>query len=215
MGHVLNQGDFRDFQYPENALTVTDPPYNVGYHYEGFTDKMPEADYIAMLARIPRPVVCIHYPEDTINILPHVWGKADEVVCWVYPSNTGKQSRLISWWGCKPDFRKETQPYKNPNDKRIKALIESGRMGGRLYDWWEINQVKNVSDEKTEHPCQIPLALLERIIKITAIPGQVICDPFAGSGGTMLAAKNLGFDSWGCEIVPKYQGIAESRINNA
>jgi DNA modification methylase len=210
--NTINRGDFRDFIYPENALTVTDPPYNVGYHYEGYSDKMPEDDYIEMLKKIPRPVVCIHYPEDTINILPRVWGRADEVVCWVYPSNTGKQSRLISWWGCKPDFRKEKQPYKNPNDKRIKKLIESGSKGSRIYDWWEINQVKNVSDEKTDHPCQIPLSLLERIIRITAVPGQVIADPFAGSGGTGVAANNLGHHFWGCEIVPKYQDIITGRV---
>ena len=40
------------------------------------------------------------------------------------------------------------EPYKNPTDKRIAKRIAEGHEGGMLYDWWEINQVKNVSKDK-------------------------------------------------------------------
>lgn len=206
----LNSKPFSDYN---RVLTITDPPYNQNYHYSKYNDNLKNEEYIELLSNIKSPCVIIHYPEETINLLPKaINSKCEQVVCWVYNSNTGKQSRLISWWGCKPDFRKELQPYKNLNDKRIKKRIEDGKIGAKLYDWWEFNQVKNISKEKTKHPCQIPLQLIERIIKITALDGDLIYDPFSGSGTTLLASKNLGFDSVGCEIDESYCDIILKRI---
>jgi len=145
--------------------------------------------------------------------LPEIFGKCEQVVTWVYNSNTGKQSRLISWWGCKPDFKKVTQPYKNPNDKRVKLLLEKGKTGAKLYDWWEIQQVKNVSKEKTKHPCQIPEEIIKRIILTTAKENDLIIDPFAGSGTTLKVANDLGFKYIGYEIDENYIKIIKNRIS--
>ena len=209
---IIND-DFRNHIIPE-GLVITDPPYNQGYSYNQYKDRMSEENYIQLLSLIPRPCVIIHYPEETINLLPKAFNKkCEQVVCWIYNSNTGKQSRLISWWGCKPDFRKVRQEYKNLNDKRIQKRISEGNTGAKLYDWWEINQVKNVSKEKTDHPCQIPELVVERIILTTAEPNQLIIDPFGGSGTTVKVAQNLGFDSLCFEIDIEYCNIIENRIS--
>jgi DNA modification methylase len=209
---VIN-GDYRVYDIPK-GLVITDPPYNQGYKYNDYKDRLSEEEYIELLSEIPTPCVIIHYPEETINILPKaIRGKCEQVVCWVYNSNTGKQSRLISWWGCKPDFRKVRQPYKNLNDKRIQKRISEGKTGAKLYDWWEINQVKNVSKEKTEHPCQIPEELIRRIILTTANPNDIIIDVFGGSGTTSKVAKDLGFSSISYEIDSEYCEIIEKRVN--
>jgi DNA modification methylase len=209
---VIN-GDYRIYDIPK-GLVITDPPYNQGYKYNDYKDRLSEEEYIELLSEIPTPCVIIHYPEETINILPKaIKGKCEQVVCWVYNSNTGKQSRLISWWGCKPDFRKVRQPYKNLNDKRIQKRISEGKTGAKLYDWWEINQVKNVSKEKTEHPCQIPEELIRRIILTTANPNDIIIDVFGGSGTTSKVAKDLGFSSISYEIDSEYCEIIEKRVN--
>lgn len=213
MIQIINK-DFRDCEIPK-GLTITDPPYNQGYAYNEYKDRMSEADYIELLSKIPTPCVIIHYPEETINILPKTMSvKCEQVVCWVYNSNTGKQSRLISWWGCKPDFRKVLQPYKNLNDKRIQKRISEGKVGAKLYDWWEVNQVKNVSKEKTEHPCQIPEEIIRRIIQTTAKEGDVIIDVFGGSGTTSKVANDLGFDTISYEIDEKYIEIINNRVLN-
>jgi len=115
----------------------------------------------------------------------------------------------VAWFGCKPDFRKDGQDYRNPTDPRIAKRIEAGKRA-RLYDWWQINQVKNVSSEKTEHPCQIPIELMERIIRITS-PSLVI-DPFAGSGTTLLASANLGVPCIGIEMSERYCEVIAKRI---
>lgn len=201
--------------YKNRILTITDPPYNQGYRYNEYKDRLNEKDYMELLSYINTPCVIIHYPEETINLLPKVFDvKCEQVVSWVYNSNTGKQHRLISWWGCKPDFRKVRQPYKNLKDKRIQERILNGHVGSKLYDWWEINQVKNVSREKTEHPCQIPESLIERIIKITAEKDDIIFDPFLGSGTTCKVANDMGYGFIGCEVDEKYHKISINRIFN-
>ena len=212
MIQIINK-DFRDCKIPK-GLTITDPPYNQGYHYNGYKDRIVEDDYIDLLSKIPTPCVIIHYPEETINLLPKAIGvKCEQVVCWVYNSNTGKQSRLISWWGCKPDFKKVRQPYKNLNDKRIQKRIAEGKTGASLYDWWQINQVKMNAGEKTEHPCQIPEEVIGKIIKTTAEENQTIIDVFAGSGTTSKVAYDLGYETISYEIDKKYCDIIERRIN--
>jgi DNA modification methylase len=212
MTTIINK-DFRDCVLPQ-GLVITDPPYNQGYSYNSYKDRISEEDYIELLSRIPKPCVIIHYPEETINILPKALKvKCEQVVSWVYNSNTGKQSRLISWWGCKPDFRKVRQEYKNLKDKRIQARIAAGKTGAKLYDWWQVNQVKNVSKEKTDHPCQIPEEIIKRIILTTASEGQVIIDPFGGSGTTSKVAEELGFDSFIYEVDEKYFEIINNRLN--
>jgi len=210
---IINK-DFRECDIPP-GLVITDPPYNQGYSYNQYKDRMSEEDYIELLSNIPTPCVIIHYPEETINLLPRsIQTKCEQVVCWVYNSNTGKQSRLISWWGCRPDFRKVRQPYKNLNDKRIQKRIAEGKTGAKLYDWWNINQVKNVSKEKTEHPCQIPEELISKIIRTTAKDNELIIDVFAGSGTTGVVANSLGYDSVCYEVDEKYCEIIKERCIN-
>ena len=196
----------------DNATLISDPPYNVGYHYDDCEDSMDEAQYYRFMASVFSDAsVLIHYPEAMFRIAKAMDKFPERVVSWVYPSNTPRQSRSVAWFGCKPDFRKDGQDCKNPNDKRIAKRIEDGKRA-RLYDWWEINQVKNVSSEKTEHPCQIPIELMERIIRITA-PSLVI-DPFAGSGTTLLASSNLGVPCVGIEMSERYCEIIAKRITD-
>ena len=56
-----------------------------------------------------------------------------------------------------------SQPYKNPTDRRMKKLIESGRTGTNLYNWWEINLVKNVSKDKELYVNQIPREVFKKV----------------------------------------------------
>jgi DNA modification methylase len=191
------------------GLVVTDPPYNIGYHYDGYKDNLTAEEYQELIrVACPSPCVLIHYAEDLCAVSWTLEEIPQKMVAWVYPSNTARQWRGIGWWGCKPDFKKDGQAYRNPNDKRIKERIARGERA-RRYDWWEIDQVKNVSEEKTQHPCQIPTEVMLRILKITNC--QLVIDPFAGSGTTLVAAKQMGIRSIGIERNPKYCSIAANR----
>ena len=197
----------------EKLVIVTDPPFNVGYHYNTYKDKMDTNAYHEMLGRVfqDAPFVVIHYPEEIYKIAFQMNEAPQKVVSWVYNSNTPKQHRDIAFFGVKPDFTKYGQPYKNPTDKRIAQRIAEGK-SAKLYDWWEINQVKNVSKEKTAHPCQMPLEVMRRIVGILP-KDYVIVDPFMGSGTTALACKELGRDFIGIEMDESYAEIARGRLS--
>ncbi|MGB9763427.1 MAG: DNA-methyltransferase [Minisyncoccia bacterium] len=66
-----------------------------------------------------------------------------------------------------------------------------------------------------EHPTQKPVRLMERLINLTSDVGDLIYDPFAGSGSTLVAAKNLSRKFIGSEILEEYCKIADKRINLA
>jgi len=194
-------------------VIVTDPPFNIGYHYNNYEDNMDSQDYYEMLGSVFQysPFVVIHYPEEIYKIAFQVGEFPDKVVSWVYNSNMAKQHRDIAFFGIKPDFKQYGQPYKNPTDKRIMKRIADGKTA-RLYDWWEINQVKNVSKDKTNHPCQMPLEVMKRIVGILP-PNYTVLDPFMGSGTTGLACKLLNIDFIGIELDKEYYDIANDRIN--
>lgn len=194
---------------------VTDPPFNVWYHYDWYDDDMDEDEYYTWLWEIFTtlwcPVVCIHYPEELYKIAFQIWEFPEKVVSWVYNSNTAKQHRDIAFFNVTPDFKKMTQPYKNPNDKRIKKLIESGKTWWRLYDWWNVNQVKNVSKKWIDHPCIMPVEVMKNIIWI--LPEEyIIVDPFMWSWTTAVACKILWRKFVWSELNPKYVEIAEKRL---
>lgn len=199
----------------KNTIIVTDPPFNIGYHYKGYNDNKDDIEYLSIISNILKkaPTVLVHYPEDIVKISVYTDIVPNRIISWVYNSNTRRQHRDIAFYGIDPDFSKVKQPYKNPNDKRIQKLIANGSQGTNLYDWWNVNQVKNVSKEKTSHPCQMPLEVMDRIIKI--LPDNItVVDPFCGSGTTGVACIKNNIDFVGIEIVEEYAKIANERLVN-
>jgi len=204
----------------KNIIVVSDPPFNIGYKYNVYNDRLKEEEYYKMIKLFfeKLPSVIIHYPESLYKISHEINKIPKKVISWVYNSNTGKQHRDIAFFDIKPDMGKVRQPYKNLNDKRIRERIARGCEGAKLYDWWNINQVKNISKEKTEHPCQMPIEVMKNIIGI--LPKDcLIIDPFMGSGTTGAAViemnkkQNANREFIGIEIDKKYFDIAEERIN--
>jgi len=68
------------------------------------------------------------------------------------------------------------------------------------------------SSERVGHPTQKPLSLMKRIVKISSNEGDLVLDPFIGSGTTAIAARQLSRNFIGFELNPEYHKIAEARI---
>ena len=85
----------------------------------------------------------------------------------------------------------------------------AGRVPG---DVWEGPRLTGNNRERTGHPCQMPESILERIIRAASNVGDLVFDPFAGSGTTLAVAKRLGRRWLGCEISPAYAAAATQRI---
>ena len=187
------QGDCRDYvgTLVSGAflpIIVTDPPFNVGYHYADYADNLAEAEYFALLSNVLGfcPFVIIHYPEAIYKLCLALGKTPSRVISWVYNSNTARQHRDIAYFGIEPNFDGLGE-YKNPTDKRIKARIEQG-LRARGYDWLYCDQVKNVTKGVEAHPCQMPLQVMLYVLD-TLPRCATIIDPFAGSGTTLLAAQ--------------------------
>ena len=213
----MKNKDFRDVMYEieEDFIVVTDPPYNIGYEYNEYPDDLSTSDYIELIGNLKgKRTAIIHYPEESMKYFVPALGVPDEVNVWAYNSNLpNRHHRLINYYNLKPDYTKVLQPYKNPNDKRIKERIARGIKGARSYDWFsDINLVKNVSKVDFNHPCPVPVELMERIIKLTSEEGDLIFDPFAGSGTTAIACMNTNRRFIGAEIDTLYFDMANARI---
>lgn len=98
--------------------------------------------------------------------------------------------------------------YKGPN----KGQFSSHPKGKNPGDVWIFPNVKGNHIEKTEHPCQFPVELAERLVLSFSSEGDLVIDPFVGVGTTLLAALMNNRRSAGAEIVPKYVSIARDRL---
>ena len=207
--------EFKNIVANKQLCIVTDPPFNIGYHYDGYKDRMNEEEYYRNLCDLITacncPFVIVHYPEQLYRLSATIGKYPTKVISWVYNSNTAKQHRDIAYFGVKPNMNQVKQPYKNPTDKRIRERIARGIEGGRLYDWWNINQVKNVSKKDINHPCVMPLEVMKNAVGI--LPREyTILDPFMGSGTTGIACKEYEMDFIGMELVKEYFELAKNRL---
>jgi len=77
--------------------------------------------------------------------------------------------------------------------------------------WWNIHRIKH-KKYRDQHPCQLPIKLMERIIKLTTNPGDVVFDPFCGAGTTAIAAKKNGRHFVTLDIDTKYVNVAKKNL---
>jgi len=102
-------------------------------------------------------------------------------------------------------------PFQKKNGK-----LKCNPLGKNPSDVWQIPKVtsgqKRSSKERTAHPAQFPLALIDRIIKACSHPGELVLDPVMGSGTTAVAALQNGRKVLGFELNEKYCLIAQQRI---
>ncbi|MBI1776990.1 MAG: site-specific DNA-methyltransferase [Proteobacteria bacterium] len=82
-------------------------------------------------------------------------------------------------------------------------------------DVWDIPNVKASHVEKTGHPCQFPVGLVERLVLALSNEGDLVFDPFAGVGSAGVAAAIHQRRFWGCEIDEAYAQLAKARIDGA
>lgn len=107
-------------------------------------------------------------------------------------------------------------PQKYPRKKYFKGpnvgKYSCNPLGKNPGDLWIIPNVKSNHIEKTEHPCQFPVGLIERLVLSMTNKGDWVLDPFLGTGTTVIAAIRHGRRGVGAEIIEKYVDIAKQRI---
>lgn len=110
-------------------------------------------------------------------------------------------------------------PQKYPGKKHFKGpnrgKYSGNPKGKNPSDVWDIPNVKANHVEKTDHPCQFPVALVQRLVLSMTNDGDLVFDPFMGVGTTAVAAIINGRRAAGAETVGDYYDIAVDRITRA
>lgn len=148
-------------------------------------------------------------------------------VIWHYKAGVNCKHRFSprkeTWLYCVADLNDYTfnlddvrVPAKYPNQKKNGELKVNPK-GKNPGDVWDIPKVTSgkgrASPERTDHPAQYPEEVIERIIEVSSNPGDVVLDPFLGSGTTMKVARDLGRSCIGIELDSEYlDKIVQERV---
>ena len=239
LNHVFNEDVIKVLKsLPDNSLDMVygDPDYNVGINYAGkrYTTAWNQyIDWYIELAReslrVLKPtgnLFLINYPKQNAYLRVKYLDDAANVVydyAWVYNTNVGHgnkhfttahRSILHATKSNDNHFYKENvaQPYQNLNDKRIKQRIAEGHSGRMPYSWLYFDLVKNVSKDKTFHACQIPLGLVETLIKSCTQENDDVMILFGGSGSELVLCQKLKRNFVSCEIHSVYYEMIQKRL---
>ena len=126
----------------------------------------------------------------------------------------------INWWTKGDDYTWNLDPIRVPAkypDKKYfkgpnKGKLSGNPRGKNPSDVWSIPNVKSNHPEKTIHPCQFPVELVERLVLSMTNEGDSVLDPYMGVGSSAIAALMHGRYAYGCDVVPEYVAIANERV---
>lgn len=126
----------------------------------------------------------------------------------------------ILWFTKSRDYHFDLDPIrvpsKYPGKKHFKGpkagQLSGNPLGKNPSDVWVIPNVKNNHVEKTMHPCQFPIELVERLVLSMTSKGDRVLDPYMGVGSSVVAAAKHGRFGLGCDIIPNYVDIAAERL---
>jgi site-specific DNA-methyltransferase (adenine-specific) len=241
MSHTIHTGDCLEVLSTIPAasvdLVVADPPYNIGIDYGEGAKADRRGDYwpwcrqwIWLCDRVLRPHGSLwiisgqeHGAEIDLSIQLQgltvrnriTWHETFGVYCH---RKFGRTSRPIYYAVKDPHhFTFNREAVLVPSARQTKYRDRRAAAGGKIMgDVWEIPRVCGTFGERVAGvPTQLPLSLVERIIRVSSNPGDTVLDPFAGSGTTLVAAQSLGREAIGIEKSESYADIARGRLLEA
>ncbi len=222
-------------------MVFADPPFNLKKKYNSYKDDMEFADYISwtsewleecgrilredgslFLYNIPR--VLIH----TTSILNEFM----EFRHWIAWNSNGKplgktlqpahygilfytKTRTSKFFDVRAPHQKCRKCHSYLRDYGGKAHLRHP-FGYQISDVWsDIHRTRHQSRRIDNHPCQLPVHLIERLILMTTDEGDIIFDPFSGGGSAAVASRQLGRKYIGCDIDREYADAANSRYSES
>jgi len=235
-------------QIPDDSIDMTfaDPPFNLKKNYAQYEDDKETRDYLAwcnqwlyQMVRITKPTGSI-FVHNIPKWLTYYASYLNEIayfkhwIAWdamgaplgktILPNHYG-----ILWYVKSKDFKFYDIRTPHRYCRECKALLKD--YGGKKHlihpfgtlvsdVWTDIYRIRHTK-RRDEHPCQLPIHLLERLILMTTDEEDTILDPFIGTGTTAIAAKRLARKYIGVDIDNKYveitkeklEGVAPSQIN--
>ena len=230
----------RDF--PDNSVDIAfaDPPFNLGKKYNNVKDTLDLQEYldwceqwIGELVRVTKPTgsIFLHnipkwltYYTTTLNKIAHFkhW------ISWDAPTAPMGKTLQPAHYGilfyAKESDKNKFYEIRYPHKRCRKCGYLHKDYGGKkemlhpfgplLSDvWTDIHRIKH-NKYRDDHPCQLPVHLLERLILMSTDEGDIVLDPFSGTGTTALAARRLGRNFIGIELDKEYVQISKEKLRH-
>ncbi len=210
-------------------LIVADPPYNLGKDYGNNRDLKAWHEYeeftrqwVTQAVRILKPSGSIYIfmgvrfisklfllLEERFHLNFNGW------ITWHYTQGMGRKIGFSPRHEDVLYFTKTTDFVFNLDEVRVPQKYYRARnnmQGANPGDVWQFSHVHYCSAERENHPTQKPEALLERIIKASSNVGDLVLDPFVGSGTTCKVAEVLGRRWIGIDINQEYIAMSQKRL---
>jgi DNA modification methylase len=215
------------------ALAFTSPPYNVGKDYD---DNLSLADYLGLIEQVGREVFRVLKPGGRYVINVANLGRKPYIpmhahfyqlhmgigflpmgeIIWQKGKGSNGNCGWGSWRSARSPRLRDLHEYLLVFAKGGFSRPDSGQSDLSAGEFMEATlsvwNIPPVSAKKIGHPAPFPLELAERVIKLYSYVGDVILDPFAGSGTTCLAARRAGRHYVGVEREEGYCKLAEKRL---
>jgi site-specific DNA-methyltransferase (adenine-specific) len=212
-------------------LLIADPPYNLGKDYGNNRDLKEWEDYISFTkawltegVRLLKPSGSLYVfmgvrfisrlfaiLEDELKLRFNGW------ITWHYTQGMGRTNGFSPRHEDILFFTKSSRFVFNLDAVRVpqKYYRERNNMtGANPGDVWQFSHVHYCSAEREDHPTQKPEGLIERIIQASSMPGDLVLDPFVGSGTTCRVAAILERQWIGIDINPDYVEITRKRLES-
>ena len=229
---------FKEIQDNSIDITFADPPFNLKKKYNGYKDSLEFEEYlewcelwIKEMVRVTKPTgsIFIHNIPKWLTYYSSILNKYATFrhwISWDAPSSPMGKSLQPSHYGILYYVKdiKHTKFYelRYPHKRCRKCGYLLKDYGGKkqglhpfgplLSDvWTDIHRIKH-NKYRDEHPCQLPIHLLERIILMSTDNSDIVLDPFMGTGTTAIASKRLGRNYIGFELDNKYVSIANDKL---
>ncbi|MFH2029066.1 MAG: DNA methyltransferase [Bacteroidota bacterium] len=225
---------------PDNTIDVTfaDPPFNLKKKYSSYYDKLEMQEYvdwceewISEMVRVTKPSgsIFIHNIPKWLTYYSSILNKYSTFrhwISWDAPTAPMGKSLQPSHYGIlyyvkdinQTKFYELRYPHKRSRKSGYLLKDYGGKkqllhpFGPLVSDVWaDIHRIKH-NKYRDEHPCQLPIHLLERLILMSTDESDIILDPFMGTGTTAIAAKRLGRNYIGFEIDPNYVSNAKNKL---
>lgn len=219
-------------------LIVADPPYNIGLDYgeDGIEDDLDEDEYVrwcqswinrctgALTKDGSLWVIINDEWADQLALLltgaglhRRAWIKWYETFGVCCTNNFNRCSRHILYYVVDPKrfvFNADSRYIRRPSDRQAKYNDQRADPDGKLWDdvWTIPRLVDNAAERIPDFPTQIPLAITRAIVACASEPGDLVVDPFCGSGSTGHAALELHRRFTGIEIGERFLELATVRL---
>lgn len=216
-------------------LVFADPPYNIGYIYDKYHDDLPHEQFVEWTShwmkacqRVLKPSGSFYiaigddYAAETRILGRKLGMPLRNWIIWHYTFGqnmrvkfTRAHTHILYFTMQASGFTFNDQLLRFPSARHTEYQDLRASRDGRLPDdvWDEFPRVCGTFKEREGfHGCQLPEALLMRIIMASSNPGDVVLDPFVGSGTTAAVAKRLGRKYVGIDLSEEYAARARARL---